>query len=246
MARACPSDSRRLIERAHTSLSLFSADLRMFVFSRRWLQSCIDDLAGVLGEEPLQMLVARLNRRGEGRLAAMWELVFLKGMAHAGRLRHEAPLSNGRSPDFDWTVTLQGGEFQVIGDITTVSDAGLKERNPVRYLFEEIVRLARKHRLNPAHFRYEVPGIRVGEHRKSTMQLLLPKKDKLQELIKARLEPFIRQLAQVPQAKAHFSYKDEVTEVSVNYDRSQNYAWGRAPCVRCCRVIDQQPNIQST
>lgn len=198
----------------------------MFIFSRRWLQGCINDLCEILEEEAVQKLVARLNRPGKGRLAAMWELVFLKGLSYGGRLRHEVPLTNGRQPDFEWTLVEDGQDICVVGDITTVSDAGLDAKNPVDHLSSEITRLARKYGLDPNHFRYEVRGGRVGEYRKSVMKLQLPEHPKLQHLIKVRVEPFFRDLSSASQPNAHFSHTDDCTDFSITYDQSQMFAGG--------------------
>ncbi|MDO9436619.1 hypothetical protein [Hydrogenophaga sp.] len=213
----------------------------MFIFSRRWLQRCIDDLAAILDADALHKIVARLNRRGMGRLPAMWELVFLKALSRSGQLRHEVQLPNGRNPDFEWTLADGGREVCVWGDITTVSDAGLDEKNPVDHLCSEITRLARKYKLKPNHFRFDVRGGRVGEYRKSAMELFLPKRGELQELIKAHVEPFIRNVSQAPHRNAHFDYKEVDADFSVTYDQSQAFAGGGYLCYDVAVSLTNNP-----
>jgi len=201
----------------------------MFIFSRRWMQRCIDELVSILGEGPLQKLVDRLNRPDDGRLAAMWELVFLRCLAHAGHLRHEVPLPGGRFPDFEWTIASEDERLCVWGDVTTVSDSGLDAKNPVDHLSAEITRLARKYGLNPNHFRYDVQGGRVGDYRKSSMELSLPDRPTLQRIIKSSVEPFVRHLAAAPSPAANFSCMEEGASFTVGYDQSQMFAGGGHP-----------------
>lgn len=130
-----------------------------FVFSRRSLQQSINNLALTLKREQLVSLVDRLNRLDDGRLPAMWELVMLNALAGVGELRHEVELQNGRRPDIELTITPENGEpFMIIGDVASVSDAGLDEQNPVSVLSNELSRLVTKAGLNPNHFGYDVRG----------------------------------------------------------------------------------------
>jgi len=190
------------------------------------MQTCLDDLSETLDPVSLQKLADRLNRAGDGRLAAMWELVFLRALGHAGSVRHEMSLPDGKQPDFEWTISTGGLPIVVWGDVTTVSDASLDEKNPVDYLSDEITRLARKSGLNPNHFRYDVRGGRVGEYSKGVMRLTLPTHPELQKIVKTQVEPFIRALASKPGAPKHFACSQPDASFTVDYDQSQMYAGG--------------------
>ena len=109
-------------------------DLSNLVFSRRAIQRLILELQKVLTASQLEGIVDRLNNTD--RLATMWEIVFLSALARIGTLRHEVPLSNGSRPDFE--VNDLG--TTMVGDITTVSNAGRHTANLVHYLDGEIRR----------------------------------------------------------------------------------------------------------
>jgi hypothetical protein len=198
----------------------------MFVFSRRALQRCIFDLDGVLDGVQLASLVDRLNRPGDDRIPAMWELVFLRALSSIATLRHEVELHSGRRPDFEFNLAQHGGGVPIVGDITSVSDAGLDAQNPVELLGDEVSRLAKKYKLNPNHFSRDVKGGRVGDYSKSKMALHLPSRGELLALIKEKIEPFIRGLAESGQSNGQLIYAADGVDFTIGYDQSQEGARG--------------------
>lgn len=198
----------------------------MFVFSRRALQRFLFDLHGVLEDGQLTSLVERLNRPGDDRLPAMWELVFLRALSSIANLRHEVELPSGRRPDFEFVLTHEGRYVPIVGDITSVSDAGLDEQNPVELLGDEITRLAKKYKLNPNHFSRDVKGGRVGEFGTGKMALRLPPRGELLALMREKVEPFVRGLAESAEPKGKFVHAGVGVEFSIGYDQSQEFARG--------------------
>lgn len=198
-----------------------------FVFSRRELQQSINRLATHLQQDQLASIVDRLNRFGNSRLPAMWELVMLDALSGDGVLRHEIPLPNGRRPDFELTVSLgEGDQIQIIGDVATVSDAGLDEQNPVNVLRTELYRLAAKAGLNPNHFGYDVRGGLVGPYGDGRMKLFLPPKGQLMMLMGKEVAPWISRLKAEPQQPDSFDYAAPEVGFSLTYDPTQRYAKG--------------------
>jgi hypothetical protein len=145
----------------------------VFVFSRRAIQRCVDELQGVLSHDQLQGLVKRLNQVGRDRFAASWEVCLLHSLSRVGTIFHEVPLSGGRKPDISFTYA---GENAVgfIADVTAISDEGLHSANPVQDLSRELVRLARRIGLDPNHLRYEVSGQQTGPYGYQKTKLRLP------------------------------------------------------------------------
>lgn len=198
-----------------------------FVFSRRALQQSINRLASVLQNNQLVSIVDRLNRSGNSRLPAMWELVMLDALSGDGVLRHEIQLANGRRPDFELTVSLAEDEkVLIIGDVATVSDAGLDEQNPVKVLSAELSRLATKAGLNPNHFGYDVRGDRVGPYGNGRIKLFLPAKGQLLMLMGKEVAPWIFRLKTAPQRPDSFDYTGHEISFSLTYDPEQPYARG--------------------
>lgn len=190
-----------------------------FVFSRRSLQTAINELSDVLQEKQLTSLVAKLNKMHDGRLAAMWEVVLLSALAKVGVLTHEAPLPNGRRPDF--SLQLDAGtanEASIVGDIATISDVGRNEQNPVDELAEQLIKLAEK-----AHLLPERIGFKVGHQQDSAGQvtLALPKKRDIARLLKLEILPWMRQCANFPDVPATFDYRRGVVNFSLTYQPNQ-------------------------
>ena len=179
-----------------------SASLTMFVFSRRAIQEKLNLLDGVLSLEQHTKLVNRLNRPGRERLSAMWEVVFLQALSRVASIRHEVALANGRQPDFWFEFDHDGAHLAIVGDIASVSDAGLDKQNLFRELTDEGARLARKYRLDPNHFRYDVAGEQIGTWPKLRMKLLLPSGETFTNIIKNVIEPFVREQALSPRTTA--------------------------------------------
>lgn len=198
-----------------------------FVFSRRSLQQSINNLALRLKHEQLVSLVDRLNRLGDGRLPAMWELVMLNALAGVGELRHEVELPNGRRPDIELTVIPEiGDSFMVIGDVACVSDAGLDEQNPVGVLSAELNRLVIKAGLNPHHFGYDVRGEREGLYGDSRFKLRLPNKGALLALMRRELPPWICRIKAVPHQSNSLDFSSADADFSLTYNPTQRYARG--------------------
>lgn len=115
----------------------------MFVFSRRAIQRCIDELGDVLSGGQLERLVKRLNLVGSGRFAASWEACLLHSLSRVGVVSHEASLPSRREPDV-WFTYPGDNAPGFIADITAISDEGLRKANPVHDLSNELSRLALK------------------------------------------------------------------------------------------------------
>ncbi len=160
-----------------------------FIFPRRYIQECVDRLRAVLTNDEHNELVARLNRRSPDRLAAMWEAVVLLCFVDQPSFQHEAPLENGRKPDFQFQLPESG--VPVAGDITCVSDKGPKKDNPIEQLMEDIGRIAKKHGSDLSQFDVRVNATDVGEYRKRKVVLKLPKGEDRQQFLKKELTPYI-------------------------------------------------------
>lgn len=213
-----------------------------FVFPRRVVQEVITRLSATLETQQLESIVDRLNRAGDARLPAMWELVMLASLAQAGLLRHEVQLANGRRPDFELTVTTSNGEsLLIVGDITTVSDAGLDEQNPVKDLGDELRRLATKAGLNPNHFGYDVRGDRVGPYGDGRVKLYIPARGQLLEVMRKEVTPWIRRLTESPLQPDRFEYDDQGIAFVLTYDPKQPFARGGYLSYTVAASLDKNP-----
>lgn len=213
----------------------------MFIFSRRAIQEKLDLLGGVLSAEQHANLVSRLNRLGRERLSAMWEVVFLQALSRVAPIRHEVALPNGRQPDFEFKFDHGGTHLAIVGDIASVSDLGLDKQNLFRELTDEGSRLARKYRLDPNHFRYDVSGEQVGARPKLRMKLLLPTGEAFTKIIKNIIEPFVRELALSPRMTAELNHEEPGVCFSVSYAQSQWASGGGHPCYDLAMSLTENP-----
>lgn len=119
----------------------------MGIFSRRYLQRCIDESSTFATLQTRKLWANKLNSPSSPDYAAReWEIAILNALSKFGKLRHEVDFGGTTRPDVLFCST--GMEF--VADITAVSDKGLHEQNPLELLKEEL----RK--------RYECSGITAG------------------------------------------------------------------------------------
>ena len=200
--------------------------MRLLVFSRRSLQQRLDALAGHLTADALRDLAARLDRRGTGRLPAMWEAVWLHALSQVGPIEHEQALPNGSKPDFRFQVTDSDGMLEVIGDITTVSDRGVHANNPIDMFWKEFQRYVQAARLNPNHFTCHIGHRTEGSWPDIRHVLLLPQRSQLVEFVKQQIAPVLRQWSATPAVNAVHSITTPDISITIKYDTSQQYAGG--------------------
>jgi hypothetical protein len=88
------------------------------------------------------------------RLATEWEVAVLNALSKVGRIEYEPKLSGNVSLD----VLFKSQTFSALIEITTVSDRGLDDANPVWRLCQELIKQVQEHGLDPARFYVSVDG----------------------------------------------------------------------------------------
>jgi hypothetical protein len=206
------------------------------MFSRRTIQSFLDDLSGMLPDGDLNELVLRLNNPGRDRLAAIWETIFLFAFGKVGTILHHSPLPDGRKADL--TFSYQGqSDIIFVADITTISDAGDHDANPVEYFSDEFIRMVRKARLNPNHFHLQIEGAAKG----AKVKLRLPDRGQVTQLLKQHVLPFLRELKTKKLAKDRRIIREPNLSVIVSYDRSQLYFGRGHLSYTNVKAVEQNP-----
>jgi len=145
----------------------------------------LDDLRQVLDERSVRAFASRLNRAGTDRLAATWEIFFLRGLAKSGLVRHEDPIASGRRPD----VFYESRSVSFVADVTCVSDSGLHEQNPFQELMEVLERRKRRWGFPVGGLHLDVEGSRewVGTGWKTILKL--PDRRALVDYVRSHIEP---------------------------------------------------------
>lgn len=162
-----------------------------FIFSRRYIQKCLNELRGKILDGDRKALVNKLNRRGKERLAAMWEAIILAHVSHQSNFEHEVPLENGKKPDFRFDLAESG--VLVVGDITAVSDAAAKKANPVEDFLEEFDRVVSKLGAKRSDFFVRFDDEKSGSGRRKKVMLKLPKGHDRKSFFEEELPPYVKQ-----------------------------------------------------
>lgn len=194
------------------------------LFPRRYIQNVISRLEHVVEQDQLSAIVNNLNKPGAERLHFMWEVIWLDVLSRGSALMYEQPLDDGRKPDF--RIELEDNDkrnITLIGDVRTVSDSGLDNRNPVDLLSDELIKLALKFNLNPDHFSYRVNGAREGRYGDQRVKLTLPEKNNLDEIIISHIKPWIKKLSSERINSDSFKIEQNGTDIEFHYNTSQRF-----------------------
>lgn len=159
------------------------------IFTRRYVQSCLSGLSGLISDKALNVLAAKLNTANEARLPAMWEVVILHALSALGRVDYEKELPSGRTPDIAFSKRCV---VSFTADITTISDSGLAEANPIDRLSKEIEACKRRLGLPIGGVTLEVGSERTKTNKGPRTSLLLPAQKDIQRFVKDRIEPVLR------------------------------------------------------
>jgi len=157
------------------------------IFSQRALQRRLEELRRVLPAEAIDQFVARLNRRNRDRMAAMWEVVIIHALSQQGRLTLEQPLETGRRPDI-----VFDGSIAFTTDVTSISDEGLDEANPVHELMDKIEKAKSRLGLPIGGMDLQVGSREIVTRRGAKRSLRLPSRGRLDDLIQISVVPALR------------------------------------------------------
>lgn len=184
------------------------------IFSRRALQHRLDTLRSVIGEDATAALAVRMNRPGKDRMATLWEVAILSGLASLGTLKNELPLDSGRRPD----IAFGGSDVAFVADVTTVSDTGFDEQNPhdeLGSLIEESkTRLGLK--IGGVDLRVQSKNVRTA--RGTKVVLRLPDRKDLREFVRRQIEPQLRKQIEAGQETFELEIDDETAGLHLKID----------------------------
>jgi len=159
------------------------------IFSRRAIQRMLDDIKPALTSKQYLQLLKKLNFAGPYRLPAMWEVAVMAQLAKMGSLIHEKRLPNGKRPDVFFRA--QNG-FELVADVTTVSDKGVDKHNP----YDEFSRIIEEEKRTLGlgiggvnlEVREEPEVMREGTRRR----LRLPPHAQLRDYVRTRILPELK------------------------------------------------------
>jgi len=194
----------------------------MSIFSRRNLYRILVENARFVRHRPLSEHIKRLNGNDEvQRVTTEWEAVVLNGLSKLGSVDHEPKVPGTSKPDVLFTHPLG----TALMDITTVSDRGLDEQNPINKLSDRLVELLRQHGFDTQHFRLQVEGnwhdLRIGGPK---ARLYIPRqRDFDAAIFNIGFHRFLDDIRMSPRLKRNFSVATLDTRVTITYDPAQRF-----------------------
>jgi hypothetical protein len=136
----------------------------------------------------------RLNQCDQHSLAAEWEVMLLNVFSRVGRVLHEPGSKDDKKADLVYS-NLDDPSQGFMAEIITASDAGTEDDNPYDQFQAELLRIAKKHGLNPGGLHIKVKGEAQGKHyHNRKMELRLPHRGKITQFINQHLTGFIKEV----------------------------------------------------
>jgi hypothetical protein len=212
----------------------------MAMFARRILQTILDHLAAHLALEARTKLVHELNRQSSSALGFEWETVLLFGFSHIGKIDYEVPSPQGSRPDMTF---VEGSEMPICftADITTVSDGGLEDENPVTRFALALTCLRQKYKL-PGSTHYTIKGEATGPHyRNRKMRLKLPPGPEIEKMLDKHVAPVFKRVQKEKRPTAAIAINEPGVELSVRYDANQRYGSGSYPSYTAAYSLTRNP-----
>ena len=211
----------------------------MMIFARRSIQRFINRLSETLPQEPVEELVRKLNRKDRASLSSEWEAAVLFALTSIGRIDYER--AHGGTRHADVTFRLPGqGTVSFIADVTTVSDTGLEDENPIPMLSNFLHEKAKSVGLSGG-FQYRVEGDPVGKRfgdRK--IKLAMPDKKQLRAYLDMHVTPHLRQIKEAGLEVADIPI-NEPYRISITYRKNASASWGSHPSYTTAYSLTKNP-----
>jgi len=184
------------------------------IFARRALQRRLDELRPIIGGNAVDDLVAKLNTPDRNRLPAIWEVVILHALAQHGRLENEVALFSGRRPD----VKFANSQIAFTADITTISDEGVDDQNPI----SELIRVVEA---TKTELGFPIGGLDIhvepGEKKLAggTKRFLkMPERARLAEFVRKQIKPEMRRQKQAGDSIVKIAIVTEDIDLKITID----------------------------
>jgi len=186
----------------------------------------LDHNATAIGTEATKKHAQRLNRCDEQSLHAEWEVAILYVLSCLGTVVHEPTLGGTARLDFAFEGT-NGITF--CGDVATVTDAGVAERNPRNHFEEELRRRARKMDLTLAGFKIRIGGRIERTRRAEKTYLALPAKRDIPAFFDKDFERFLERVAKNPTKPQAFHRTRASVDVEITYTPGEEFFGANYP-----------------
>jgi len=212
----------------------------MAMFARRSIQRLLDDLKGSISLEARKKLAFEMDRQRPSALGYEWELALVYALSRVGKVDYEAESPGGtRRPDISFVSA--DGSLRCVADVTTISDAGLHEQNPVRRFSQALYKLKSKCGLKGS-LNHRIEAVVVGPNyrdRKTTLKL--PKVSEMDRFLEQHAGPHFRAIAQQKLKVASFKIEASGVECSVTYNEDERYGGMSYPAYTAAQSLKRNP-----
>ncbi len=203
----------------------------MAIFPRRIVQKSINEIRGLLPAEQLKKCIQELNSSDLVRsIAREWEVIILNALSKVSTIstiEYEKIFEGGeRHPDVFCKLT-NGTCF--LADITTISDRGAHESNPVDFLFRQIHAFLREKQAPSQGIDIRIAGDFVGKPGYQKVKLALPQKKDIPEFIEHNLSSFATHIASNISEPHHISIEYDGINIRISYNPGNYFSGGGYP-----------------
>jgi hypothetical protein len=157
-----------------------------------------------------------------------------------GKVAYEPKLDSGTArPDFSFISSKVGIRF--VADVTTVSDTGLDEENPIMRFSRSLYRLKKKFGLEGS-LSHRVEGTTEGpSYRNRKTKLKLPSISVLDAFLAKHVGPHFDRIARERLAKSTFAINEPGVEFAVTYDEGQRCGGSSYPAYTAIQSLTRNP-----
>jgi hypothetical protein len=223
---------------SHTSFADFGFPMAMF--ARRSIQRFLNELKGKVSLEGRTKLAFEVDRQNASALGYEWELALVYALSQVGSVDYEAELPSGtRRPDISFVSA--DGSLCFVADVTTISDAGLDEQNPVRRFSRALHRLKNKSGLKGS-LNHRVEGQTDGPtYRDRKTRLKLPKISEMDRFLEQHVLPHFQFIVQQNLKVASFKIEAPGVEFTVTYNEDEPYGGMSYPAYTAAQSLKRNP-----
>jgi hypothetical protein len=201
----------------------------MAMFSRRILQRMLYENSVFLKKGQTKRFIETLNLvsnpsalKKDITLSSEWEVVLLNLFGKIGNVIYEEKFGGSTYGD----IYFENPDVKFLAEVTTASDKGLNENNPIDFLWKELEQILRTHGLNPNHFSLEPDGEYYECGRNGTkVRLLLPARARFSSTIfTKKFEKFLQSILQSPENSSTFEINEKNIKLKIGYDPKQRFS----------------------
>ncbi|MBE8715746.1 hypothetical protein [Cellvibrio polysaccharolyticus] len=183
----------------------------MPILSRRATQHLINETSQFIPTDALRQLVSKLNAGNIKSLDALWEIIVINLLSEIGKVNYEFNHGGTSRPD----IHFISQEFEMVSDITCISDQDSIKKNDIEYFLEEFRLVSKKLGVSSlSGFDFRFGG--TDELRKK-IRLKLPEKSETRKFIEYKFKAFMQNIAKLPNIHHQIDSKYDDIEIAIKY-----------------------------